>query len=71
MNPVDKIRFYDEVDEIIFNHTDISSNSYKKYEINYHYLYYDSNISNDIKLYEEIYDKLYRYNSSNERLKEL
>ena len=68
MNPVDKINFYDEVDKITFIHSDVSYNSYKKYEINYHYLYYDSNISNDIKLYEEIYDKLYRYNSSNGKL---
>lgn len=71
MNPVDKINFYDEVDKITFIHSDVSYNSYKKYEINYHYLYYDSNISNDIKLYEEIYDKLYRYNNSNGRLEKL
>jgi HD superfamily phosphohydrolase len=71
MNPIDKINFYDEVDKIIFSHSDVSSNSYKKYEINYHYLYYDNNISNDIKLYEEIYKNLSGLNNSNERLEKL
>ena len=60
MNPVDKINFYDEVDKIIFSHSDVSSNSHKKYEIRYNYLYYDCTIDNNTELYKEIYDKLSR-----------
>lgn len=60
MNPVDKINFYDEVDKIIFSHSDVSSNSHKKYEIKYNYLYYNSTIDNNTELYKEIYDKLSR-----------